>query len=139
MFGMEYATSEDVKFWLEVDHGLAPEELAMKIAMRRCYVIRKGGVPVGVLRYGMFWDVHPFLNLLWIRERYRGDGLGRKAMAKWEGEMRGRGYRVALTSTQSDERGQFFYRQIGYGDCGCLVLDTVPVRQPLEIFMIKVL
>jgi Acetyltransferases len=139
MFAMDHATADDVTFWLDLDPALPPEELARKIAVKSCYVIRDDEQPVGIMRYNMFWDVIPFVTLIFLREQFRGLGFGRKAMAQWEDEMREKRHKVALTSTQSDERAQFFYRQIGYSDCGCLILDTVPLRQSLEIFLIKVL
>lgn len=42
-----------------------------------------------------------------------------------------------MTSTQVDETAQHFYRQIGYKDCGCLVLDIPELEQPMEKFLIK--
>lgn len=136
---MRAADSEDIKFWLDLDHGISPAELAAKIALGRCLVIREGDVPVGIFRYNLFWDTIPFLNLIFLRERHRGKGYGSKAMRQWENDMRSRGYQAVLTSTQSDERAQFFYRGIGYSDCGCLILDVAPLHQPLEIFLIKAL
>ena len=29
----------------------------------------------GWLRWGLFWDEHPFMNLLYLLEPYRGKGL----------------------------------------------------------------
>lgn len=138
-FSMKPAVASDVKFWLDLDPGITPSELAAKMAMERCLVIREGDVPVGIFRYNLFWDTVPFLNLILLRERHRQKGYGTLAMKQWESDMRDRGYKVVLTSTQSDERAQFFYRGMGYSDCGCLILDKTPLRQPLEIFLIKVL
>ena len=46
---------------------------------------------------------------------------------------------MALTSTQSDESAQHFYRKLGYKDCGCLVINEGPLAQPAELFLSKVL
>ena len=43
------------------------------------------------------------------------------------------GYREVLTSTLSDEQGQFFFRRGGYTDCGALLLPG----EPLEIILRK--
>ena len=43
------------------------------------------------------------------------------------------GYREVLTSTLSNERGQFFFRKRGYTDCGALLLPG----EPLEIILRK--
>lgn len=49
--------------------------------------------------------------------------------------MKQKGFKTVMTSTQSDEDAQHFYRKLGYRDVGCLLLDT----QPLEIILIKAL
>ena len=51
----------------------------------------------------------------------------------WEHEMAEQGYKFVMTSTQSDEEGQFFYRRLGYTDKGALLLP----KEPLEIIFYK--
>ena len=82
---------------------------------------------------------YPFLNLLFILPAYRGKGYGTGAMAQWEQEMKKRGFKTLLISTQVDESAQFFYRKLGYVDCGGLVFQGTPFSQPMEMFMRKVL
>ncbi len=80
-----------------------------------------------------------FLNLLFILPEHRGKGYGAGAMAQWEQEMKKRGFKTLLISTQVDESAQFFYRKLGYVDCGGLVFQGTPNSQPMEMFMRKVL
>lgn len=54
-------------------------------------------------------------------------------MRFWEEDMRRRGYKMVMISTQADEEAQHFYRKLGYIDCGALVLDG----QPTELFIKK--
>ena len=68
-------------------------------------------------------------------EAYYGKGFGTKAMNHWEHEMQTSGYKLAMTSTQADEKAQHFYRKLGYKDSGCLLLSD----DPLEIFFVKYL
>ena len=79
-----------------------------------------------------------FLNLLFILPAYRGKGYGAGAMTQWEQEMKKRGFKTLLISTQVDESAQFFYRKIGYVDCGGLVFQGTPFSQSMEMFMRKV-
>ena len=58
---------------------------------------------VGVLRYNLFWQSIPFLDLLFIDEAYRGQGWGSKMMADWEETMKHMGYPYVMLSTQEDE------------------------------------
>ena len=73
------------------------------------------------------------MNMLFISEEQRRKGYGRKLVEFWEREMAEQGYRFVLTSTQSDEEAQFFYRKLGYTDRGALVLPD----EPLEILFYK--
>ena len=137
MFVMRYASLHDLDFWVSQDKHISREELARKIQGGQCYVIFDDSTLIGVLRYGLFWDNIPYLNLIHFEESYRKKGFGQAAMKYWEDEMRKYGHTVVLTSTQSDEGSQHFYRKLGYKDAGCLLLDVPPYVQPLEIIMIK--
>ena len=137
MFTIDYATDQDVRFWLSQDRHIKQSELILKIRDRRCYIIKDNDTPVGILRYGLFWDECPFLNLIYFVEAYRNKGYGTKAMRHWENEMREAGYKIILTSTMVDEGAQHFYRKLGYKDCGCLILDNSPLIEAMEMFMMK--
>ena len=139
MFEMSYAAPTDAALWLKFDAHIQEAELLRKIHSRQCYLLKNDNVPVGLLRYGLFWDSIPFVNLLFLVESARGKGYGRSAMRLWEMEMRAQGHASVMTSTQADESAQHFYRKLGYKDCGCLILDQPPLQQPAEIFFIKTL
>ena len=79
---------------------------------------------IGWLRYNLFWDNTPFMNMLYLLDDYRGQGFGTKIVSFWEQEMKKLGYDFVLTSTQSNEEAQFFYRKIGYNDIGSFTLPT---------------
>ena len=94
---------------------------------------RQDGSFAGFLRYGLFWDSIPFMNLLFLLEEYRNQGIGTALVAFWEDRMRKEGFSRVMTSTQSDESAQHFYRKLGYMDTGALVLP----EQPMEIILRK--
>ena len=64
---------------------------------------------VGVLRYSLFWQAIPFLDLLYIDEAYRSQGFGTTMMFEWEKAMAACGYEYVMTSTQADEQTWRFY------------------------------
>ena len=103
------------------------------------YVIWEGNQRIGIMVHCILWGTIPFMNLLYIRERYRGRGFGREAVLCWEKEMRDQGYRMVLVSTQVNEGAQHLYRKLGYVDCGGLVFHDTPFDQPMELFLRKVL
>ena len=103
------------------------------------YVIWEGNQRIGIMVHCILWGTIPFMNLLYIRERYRGRGFGREAVLCWEKEMRDQGYRMVLVSTQVNEGAQHLYRKLGSVDCGGLVFHDTPFDQPMELFLRKVL
>ena len=58
-------------------------------------------------------------------------------MTYWEHDMKSQGYGMLLTSTQVDEQAQYFYRKLGYKDCGGFGKDIPQYAQPMELFFIK--
>ena len=129
-----YATESDYEYIREHDRHLIATMILKKIESKEIYILRdQDDENIGWLRYGYFWDSIPFMNLIWIDGRYRGRGLGKRTVLQWEDEMKQQGFESVMTSTQSDEDSQRFYRKLGYRDAGCLVLET----QPLEIILMK--
>ena len=86
---------------------------------------------VGVLRYSLFWQTIPFLDLLYIDESYRNRGFGTQMMCEWEKAMAARGYKYVMTSTQADENAWKFYEKLGYHKVG----GFYPPEQEAEEWM----
>ena len=119
---IRFASTEDLNALSELDEHISASELFNSVSLHRVIVSTENGKINGWLRYGLFWDNLPFMNMLYIIDGERGKGLGTAICDFWEREMKALGYAIALTSTLSDERGQFFYRKRGYKDCGSLIL-----------------
>jgi GNAT superfamily N-acetyltransferase len=118
------AESADLPFLLVHDRHVAPAELSDVVARGRLLLVEETGepTPVGWLRWGLFWDQVPFMNLLYVAEAHRGRGLGRLLVADWERLCGRAGHRMVLTSTLADENAHPFYRHLGYLDAGALQL-----------------
>ncbi|WP_337099423.1 GNAT family N-acetyltransferase [Paenibacillus sp. YIM B09110] len=129
-----FATDSDYGYIRERDLHISEGLIQSKINGKEIYILRnEDDNYIGWMRYGYFWDNTPFLNMIWIDEPYRGKGAGKQVVLFWEEQMNQRGFKLLMTSTQSDEGAQHFYRKLGYKDAGCLVLDT----QPMEILLTK--
>ena len=133
MFMIRYATQEDKIFWFTLDYHIQEAIYQAKIRDKQGYIILDDNKPIGVLRYCLFWDNTPFVNLIELQEAYHNKGFGTHAMKHWENEMQGLGYKLVMTSTQSNEQAQHFYRKLGYVDSGCLLL----CKEPAELFFVK--
>lgn len=130
---IRYANMNDFEVLKQYEHGVSEEELKNCIESGRILVMFQANTFAGWLRYNLFWDSIPFMNMLFFLEGYRGKGYGTQLMDYWEEEMRARGYEYVLTSTLSNEEAQHFYRKSGYIDCGALLLSG----EPLEIILQK--
>lgn len=130
---IRYANESDLPLLVEHDKHIAKDELQNTVRLQRVLILENEDGFAGWLRYNLFWDNTPFMNMLYLLENFRGRGLGGQLTAFWENEMRQQGYKEVLTSTLSDEHAQFFYRKHGYVDCGSLLLPG----EPLEIIFMK--
>jgi ribosomal protein S18 acetylase RimI-like enzyme len=129
---ISYAEDADLSY-LRKDSHIKLKVLKSKIRAREVLIIKDLDKPFGWLRYGFLWDEIPFMNMLFLEEEYRMKGFGRKLVAFWEEEMKNNGFKIALTSSQSNEQAQHFYRKLGYTDAGSLLLPN----EPLEILFKK--
>ena len=137
MVNIRYVQTEDKEFWYRLDKHLPETEFVNKVRDKRGYILLLDGVPIGLLRYNLFWDNTPFCTMLFIDRDCQGKGYGKKLMEFWENDMKLQGYGMLLTSTQVDEDSQHFYRKLGYKDCGGFVIDIPEYAQPMEMFLVK--
>jgi len=130
---IRYAEDSDYSWLEEHDKHVSAEILKTKIATREIYVVEEGGEIIGWLRYSLFWDSIPFMNLIFFPEEHRRKGFGKKLVHHWEKDMKEKGYQNVMTSTQSDEEAQHFYRKMGYTEIGGFKLSG----EPLEIIFYR--
>ena len=130
---IRYANKDDIEIISKYDEHISIEELENVIKMKRLIVMFNEDKFIGWLRFNLFWDNTPFMNMLYFLDNERGKGYGRQLVSFWEKEMKNKGYECVLTSTQSNEEAQIFYRKLGYIDSGSLLLPN----EPLEIIFYK--
>lgn len=130
---IRYADTDDLNILRKYDTHIQTAQLQLSINEGRVFIAEENDSFAGWLRYNLFWDSIPFINMLYFLESYRNKGWGREILRFFEQEMVKKGYKKILTSTLSSERAQFFYRKNGYIDCGSLILPD----EPLEIILMK--
>lgn len=130
---IRFAEKKDLNALAALDEHVSPDELKRIIECRRVLIAESNETIVGWLRFGLFWDNLPFMNMLYVIDKERGKGCGTALCDFWENEMRGCCFDLVLTSTLSNEQAQHFYRKRGYKDCGSLILP----QEPLEIILMK--
>lgn len=128
-----YAKKQDCQFLLNSDKHISPSELSYAVSRNRIIVARDKDKIIAWLRYNLFWDNTPFCNMLFVDEAERNKGIGKSLVIYWEKEMAEKGYDITLTSTQINEDGQYFWRKMGYADCGSFTLP----RETTELILQK--
>jgi len=132
---IRYVKNNDYLWLKENDNHISEEILKKKIKNNEILVIENKEKIIGWLRYNLFWDNIPFMNMIYFLEEYRKIGLGKKLVEFWENEMKNNGYKNVLTSTQSNEDAQHFYRKLGYIEIGGFKY----FNDPYEIMFQKIL
>jgi ribosomal protein S18 acetylase RimI-like enzyme len=127
------AEDTDFVFIRGFSSEMSEEKLRAQIREGRLRIIESNEGPVGFIKFYVLWEVLPFIELIIIRNNCRGQGIGKAAVREWEQEMSARHFQRAIVSTQADETAQYFWRRIGYQDCGSLGLPG----RPAELFMYR--
>lgn len=123
----------DKELLLSRDCHIKEDILEKAILNRYVLVMLAGGNLAGWLRWGLFWDEIPFMNMLYFLEEYRGLGFGTQLVGFWENEMLKLSYDKVMTSSQANETAQHFYRKLGYRDAG----GFFPFCKDFEILFTK--
>jgi len=116
------ATADDAALIVQHDKHISADLLDQKIAREEVYVAYDDDAFVGWLRFSLFWDNTPFMNMLFLLPEHRGEGIGRQLTSFWEDQMKSQGYKTLMTSTQQNESAQHFYAHMGYTAVGGFAL-----------------
>ncbi len=133
MIKIRYADLSDKEILLNNDSHIKENVCEESIKNNRIIVLIIDGSFAGWLRWNLFWDEIPFMNMLYVLEEYRGKGYGAQLVEFWENEMIKLGYDKVMTSSQANEFAQHFYRKLGYQDAG----SFFPFCNDLEIIFTK--
>lgn len=136
---VKYMEKQDKAFVMSIDKHVNDTGYDKRVYTKTGYVMWEKNVPIGLMHYSVIWDNLPFLNFIFIIEKYRNKGFASQSLAFWEEDMKQQGYKMVLLSTQVDEEAQNIYRHLGYKDCGAILFDNTPMEQPMEMFMRKIL
>lgn len=128
-----YASEKEIDILCKYDNHITKSELENLVKQKRVYIACESGSLAGWLRYNLFWDNTPFMNMLFVLEEYRGKGIGKALVEHWEQDMRNIGYSCLMTSTASNEYAQHFYDKLGYIAVG----GFMPVDSPYELILSK--
>lgn len=72
MIKIRETTSEDIEILKKYDRHISKQELENSIRLNRVYIAEEAGVFIGWLRYNLFWDNTPFMNMVYLLDENRG-------------------------------------------------------------------
>lgn len=75
---IRYADERDFDILKEYDIHISKKELLNCLKDKRILLILDNETFIGWLRFNFFWDNTPFMNMLFILEKYRNNGFGRE-------------------------------------------------------------
>lgn len=133
MYNIRYASMNEYDLLVSQDSHIRKEEWKRLIENNQALIFYVDNDFAGWLRWNLFWDEIPFMNMLYFPEEYRGKGYGTQMVKFWENEMVKLGYDKVMTSSQANESAQHFYRKLGYWDAG----SFFPFCEDLEIIFTK--
>lgn len=119
---IRFAEKSDMETLFAYDKHIRKTELESVISLGHVIVAENNGAFLGWLRWNLFWDNTPFMNMLFLLEEYRRKGYGKAMVSYWEKMMQKEGYKLVMTSSLSNETAQHFYRKLNYVDSGVLLL-----------------
>jgi ribosomal protein S18 acetylase RimI-like enzyme len=131
----EYYTFDHLSFD-EAAARPALEALLENVAFGRAWLIEGDGAPLGyvVLALGYSLEYHgrdAFVDELYIREPYRGRGIGRQALALLETTCRELGVQALhLEVDHANTVAQEVYRRAGYQDQGRYLMTKLLSEEP---------
>ena len=85
-FNIQYAENDDYLWLKEHDEHISKEILEIKIKNKEVLVAKNDGKIIGWLRYNLFWDSIPFMNMICVLEEYWKMGIGKKLGTYWEND-----------------------------------------------------
>ena len=132
-YKIRFAKKKDIEQIMTLEHLLDSESLKEKIRRKEIIVCLDNSNVTGMLRFNWFWDMFPFINLLWVVEDSRKKNIGSKLVDFLIHFTKGKNNDAIFTSTQANEGAQHFWRKIGFTDSGGFTFK----KEPFELIMIK--
>ncbi len=121
---------------LGVAHRLPPALLESKRRDGLVTLAWVRGQPVGWIVHTLLWARIPFVELLWVEDDYRRQGVAAALLVQLEERLRGEGATLLFSSAQDDNPGALAWHfEQGFVEAG--VIDGVNAKDVGEVFFHK--
>ena len=112
---IRYARPEDIDILVQNDTHVDKAEMLNLINLDRVYIMEDDGRFIGWLRYNLFWDHIPFMNMICLNDSERGKGYASRLIRAVCAAEAARHNSVQLFCDPSLEP---FYSKLGFAVIG---------------------
>lgn len=134
MQNIRYANFDDYELILRIDDSISKNRWKTWTDNKQAIFAFDDNDFLGWLQYNYFIEKWPFVNRLYVFEKFQNKGAGTTLMKFWEREMISKGENRLMLSTESDNIGaQRLYSRLGYKCVGELNLR----EENTELIMLK--
>ena len=138
---VRFAREEDFRRVRKFDpHSqyIDPEKIKNKINQQEIIIALQDNKIVGIIKFSFFWATRPYLDLIYIDEKLRKSGVGKKLLKFLEDYLVKEGYCYLFTSAEYDEKEpQAWHKYMGFKVCGVLDKINLPKDKTKEVFFYK--
>lgn len=138
---IRFAIPEEFKLVRQLDpHSkyIDPEKIKLKLAGNEIIIALDNEEPVGLIKFSYFWATRPYMDLIWLKEKYRGKGIGNKLLSFLENYLIQQGYSFLMSSSEKNEMApQKWHKNQGFIPCGELTSLNLPMDNTPEVFFYK--
>lgn len=122
------AKLDDIDFLKQYDYEVY--NLENDINNNLVYII-EDKINIGFLRYSLFWNRIPFINMLYIKKEYQNMGYGTKLLNDFIKIIKDLGFKEIMTSCVSLEDGKYFFLKNKFNISG----GFNPIGEGYELIM----
>ncbi len=114
MIQIRYAKPYDYELVLKIDSSINEQKWNSWVKREQVIFAFINDELAGWLQYSFFMEKIPFVNRLYVCEKYQRQSLGTGLMKFWEFEMAERGCFNLMLSTEAENTANDFYEKLGY-------------------------
>ena len=114
MIEVRYAKYEDYELILTIDSSISKPKWKEWTDSKQAVVAFLNNEFAGWLQYGFFMEKIPFVNRLYVFEKYQRQAVGSFLLLYCEDAVRNLGCKQIMLSTEEMNPAQEFYKKLGY-------------------------
>lgn len=130
------AQERDFEYLLKMDKHVEESWVRRCLSLDEYIIGEFGGQARAFMRYSFFWGDIPYMDMIWVEEKFRKKGIGSVIIEFWTKEMKTLDKRILMTSAMSNEPPPLaWHKRNGFVECGQLSFGSL---EPIpEIFLLK--